>query len=178
MPLPRKPVKLSSVLRRSRTGWYFLEVPPEIAKRFETDPKTRRVVCTLNDLHTFQCALSPNKGVFTIGVNTAIRKKLDLNEGDAVSISLEPDTSRYGAPMPEDLAEVLRQDDEGSRLFHALTGGLQRSLIYMVSSVKNIDRRIELGLVILEHLKENEGKVIGDILIEQIRSPKTRDPFR
>lgn len=171
MSLPRRSVKLRSVLRRSKTGWYFLDVLPEIAKRFETDPKTRRVVCTLNDAHTFQCALSPNKGVFTIGVNTAIRKKLNLNHGDTVSITLEPDTSKYGAPMPDDFAEVLRQDDEGSRLFHALTGGMQRSLIYMIAAVKNVDRRIHLGLVVVEHLKENDGKVVVERLSEEIKRP-------
>ncbi len=178
MPKTPKAVKCTSIVAKSKGGWYFLTVSPEIAKRFETDPKTRRVVCTLNDSHKFQCALSPNKGVFTIAMNMAIRKKLNLNEGDIVEILLEPDTSKYGAPMPEDFAEVLRQDDEGSRLFHALTRGMQRSLIYMVAAVKNIDRRIDLGLAILEHIKENDGKVVVEILIDQIRSPKTKDPFR
>lgn len=171
MAKARKPVKLASVLKKSRTGWYYLEVSAEIAKRFETDPKTRRVVCTLNDAHTFQCALSPNKGIFSIGVNTEIRKKLDLGEGDEVAITLEPDTSKYGAPIPEDFEEVLRQDSEGDRLFHALTGGMQRSLLYMLGSVKNIDRRIHIGLIVLEHLKENNGKVIADRLQEDIKQP-------
>jgi hypothetical protein len=166
-----KPVKLTSVLRRSKTGWYFLDVPAGIAKRFETDPKTRRVVCTLNGEYSFQCALSPNKGVFTIGVNTEIRKKLGLNAGDEIAIRLEQDTSRYGAPIPEDFEEVLRQDPEGDRLFHALTGGMQRSLLYLIGSVKNIDRRIHLGLIVLEHLKENNGKVIGKRLQEDITRP-------
>lgn len=166
-----KAVKCTSVLRRSRTGWYFLTVLPEIAKQFETDPKTRRVVCTLNGAHTFQCALAPNKGVYSIGVNTGIRKKLGVNEGDEVAIRLEQDTSKYGAPMPEDFEEVLRQDPEGDRLFHALTGGMQRSLIYLLGSIKNIDRRIHIGLIILEHLKENNGKVIGERLHEDMKRP-------
>lgn len=167
-----KPAKLRSVLKKSKTGWYYLEVSAEIAKRFETDPKTRRVVCTLNNAHAFQCALSPNKGVYSIGVNTPIRKKLGLNEGDAVAIKLEQDTSKYGAPMPEDFEEVLRQDPEGSRLFHALTGGMQRSLLYYLASVKNIDRRIHLGLIILEHLKESDGKIIGERLHEEAKRPE------
>lgn len=171
MPKAPKPVKLTSVLKRSKTGWYYLEVSAEIAKRFETDPKTRRVVSTLNGAHTFQCALSPNKGVYSIGVNTAIRKKLGLYAGDKVAIRLEPDTSKYGAPMPEDFAEVVRQDPEGKRLFDALTGGMQRSLLFYLASVKNIDRRIHLGLIILEHLKENNGKVIGDRLHQESQRP-------
>lgn len=166
-----KTVKLTSILRKSKTGWYFLDVSPQIAKRFETDPKTRRVICTLNGSHTMQCALSPNKGLYSIGVNKPIREKLDLNEGDEVSIQLEPDTSKYCAPIPEDFEEILRQDPEGDRLFHTLTGGMQRSLLYMIGAVKNIDRRIHLGLIVLEHLKENNGKVIGERLAEEIKRP-------
>ncbi|NOT49377.1 MAG: DUF1905 domain-containing protein [Acidobacteria bacterium] len=171
MPKPAKPVKLTSVLKKSKTGWYFLTVSAEIAKKFETDPKTRRVVCTLNGTHTFQCALSPNKDVFTIGVNKPLRAALNVEEGDEVSILLEPDTSKYGAPIPEDFEEVLRQDPEGDRLFHALTGGMQRSLLYYIGNVKNVDRRIELGLIVLQHLKENNGKVIGERLQADVKRP-------
>lgn len=171
MPKAPKPVKLRSVLKRSKIGWYYLEVSADIAKRFETDPKTRRVVCTLNNAHSFQCALSPNKGIYSIGVNVPIRKKLGLKEGDTVAIQLEQDTSKYGAPMPEDFQEVLRQDAEGKRFFDALTGGMQRSLLFYLASIKNIDRRIHLGLIILEHLKENNGKVIGERLHEEAKRP-------
>lgn len=165
-------IALKSVLTKSKSGWYFLDVSTKIAKRFETDPKTRRVVCTLNEAHTFQCALNPNgKGDFCIGVNTAIRKKLNLEPGDTVSISLEPDTSKYGAEMPEELAEVLRQDPDGDKLFHALTGGMQRSLIYLIAAAKDVDKRIHLALITLEHLKENVGKVDGARLFEQTKRP-------
>lgn len=171
MAKPRKPVKLMSVLVKSKGGWHYIEVSAKIALRFETDPKTRRVVCTLNGAHTFQCALSPNKGVFTISVNAEIRKKLNLAEGDEVTVELAEDTSKYGAPMPEDFEEVLRQDPDGERLFHALTAGMQRSLIYLLNGIKNLDRRIHAGLIVLEHLKENNGTVIAERLNEDLKRP-------
>ena len=171
MPRSQKSVTCKSILTRSKTSSYYLPVTSEIADRFETDGKTRRVVCTLNDSHTFQCALMPNKGRFTIGVAKPIREKLRLNEGDTVSVRIEPDKSKYGAPMPEDLEEVLRQDPEGDRLFHALTAGMRRSLLYYIGNVKNIDRRIQLGLILLEHLKETGGKVVPEKLQEDIKRP-------
>jgi len=165
-------IKLKATLTKSKTGWYFLDVPTKIARRFETDPKTRRVVCTLNGSHTFQCALSPNgKGDYCIGVSMTIRKKLGLEAGDVVAIELRPDTSKYGAPMPEEFAEVLKQDPEGDKLFHALTSGMRRSLIYLVASTKNVDKRIHFALLVLEHLKENNGKVKGALLFEEIKRP-------
>lgn len=160
-----------ATLTKSKSGWYFLRFPKRVGLRFQTDPKTRRVVCTLNDEHSFQCALLPSKDEYCIGVNAAVRKKLGLSEGDTVRVVLEPDTSKYGAPMPEELAEVLNQDEDGSRLFHSLTPGKQRSLIYWVSSVKNIDDRIRLSLIAMEHLKNNNGKVVGEKLHEESKRP-------
>ena len=129
------------------------------------------MVCTLNDSHTFQCALLPNKEEFCIGVNKAVRQKLGLEDGSVVNVKLEPDTSKYGAPMPAELKEVLKQDRHGSRRFHALTSGKQRSLIYMIRSVKDIDRRIHAALIVLKHLEDNDGKVVDAKLYEEIKRP-------
>ena len=87
------------------------------------------------------------------------------------SVCLEADKSKYGAPMPEELAEVLNQDPEGKRMFHALTGGKQRSLIYWVASVKDVDKRIQLALVMMKHLHDNDGKVISEKLYEESKRP-------
>ena len=171
MSQTKKPLDSQATLTRSGTGWYFLNFPPEIGELFETGSPTRRVVCTLNESHTYQCALMPNKGVFSIGVSKVIREKLGLAEGDLVKVRLEQDTSTYGAPMPEEFQEVLNQDDEGDRLFHALTAGKQRSLIYLIGGVKNIDKRIHLALTVLEHLKKNDGNVVGDKLHEEMKRP-------
>jgi hypothetical protein len=163
--------KLKAKLRNYGSGWHFLDIPAEVGKQFETDPRTRRVVCTLNGSHTFQCALMPNKGEFVISINKSIREKLGIVDGDTVDVELVADTSKYGLPMPEEFAEVLRQDKDGNKLFHALTAGKQRSLIYMVSTVKDIDRRIHTALIVIEHLKDNDGKVIGDKLYKEIKRP-------
>lgn len=166
-----KPVSFESTLTKSASGWLYLPVSPEIAERFPISSKTRRVVCTLNGSYTYQCALVPGKGIFSIGVNKPIREKLGLNEGDIVGVKIEADTSKYGMPMPEEFEEVLRQDPEGDRLFHALTPGKQRSLLYMIANPKNIDSRIHLGLIVLEHLKDNGGKLDPERLHYEMKKP-------
>jgi hypothetical protein len=167
-----KGVKLKSALTRSASGWYYLTVSAEIANRFKTDARTRRVVCTLNESHTFQCALLGNgKGEFSIGISKPLREKLGVTEGSIVAIRLEKDTSRYGLPMPEELEEVMRQDPEGDRLFHALTPGNQRLIIRVVDSVNDIDRRIHYALKAMEHLKDSKGKFIYDELQNALKPP-------
>lgn len=176
MPKPKTTFESRTVLTKSASGWYFLYFPPEVGRRFQTDGRTRRVVCTLNDSHTFQCALLPNKGLFSVGVSKFFREKLGLAEGDLVKVRLEPDTSKYGAPMPEEFEEVLNQDVDGDGLFHALTPGKQRSLIYMIGSAGNIDKRIHLALIVLEHLKKNGGKIVDAKLYEEIKRPIADQP--
>jgi hypothetical protein len=152
-------------------GWHFLVVEPDVVKKFAFDSKSRRVICTIKGGEPFPCALMPWGDIFYIMVNKLRRAELGLEVGQTVDIVLEKDESKYGMPMPEELEEVLRQDSEGNRLFHALTPGKQRSLIHGVFTIKDIDKRIHTALIIVEHLKENGGKVIGDRLYEELKRP-------
>jgi hypothetical protein len=131
-------------------------------------------VCTLNGSHTFQCALLPwtNEG-FCVVVNKMIRDKLGILDGSKVKVELKVDDSKYGLPMPRELREVLKQDREGDKLFHALTPGKQRTILYYVAKNKNIDRRIHMSLVVIEHLKKNEGKIIYPKLSAEMKRPPT-----
>jgi uncharacterized protein YdeI (YjbR/CyaY-like superfamily) len=71
--------------------------------------------------------------------------------------------------MPEELQVLLDQDDMGNELFHALTKGKQRSLVYLVSKVKNSNSRLNKSLAIIEHLKDVKGKLDYRMLNEKIK---------
>jgi hypothetical protein len=142
------------------------------------DKRFKRVVCTINGEVDFQCALMPSgTGEFIITVNKTKRDAIGVRVGDTVHVMLELDTSKYGLPMPEELREVLDQDPEGDRIFHALTAGKQRSLLYLAGQKADIDLRIHRALVIVEHLKENEGKIDGHKLSHELKRPKLDDFF-
>src|SRR5215212_6591943 len=92
MPKAAKTVQLASVLTKSGNdfGWYFLKFKAKdvAGLKFE-DKKSRRVVCTLNGSHTFQCALLPwTQRGFCIVVNKKIRDKLGLVDGSKVKVEL------------------------------------------------------------------------------------------
>ena len=140
--------------------WSFhIKVPAAIAQAFLSDG-SRRVVCRLNDRLEFQCALMPNGAdEFFILVNKKIRDTLQLKLDNRVEVSLRKDESEYGLPMPEEFKVLLDLDPEGDEVFHGLTPGKQRTLLHIVGTVKNTDLRIAKGLVILEHLKKNDGQI-------------------
>jgi hypothetical protein len=172
--LAMKPLKFITVLRKlpgHGSSWHFIHIDAAVGKQFEKKNGTRRVVCTINGRETFHCALIPSKGEFIIVVNKAKRTKLKIEAGDNISVELKPDNSKYGLPMPEEFEEVLRQDRDGDKLFHALTPGKQRSLIYLVSNVKDIDRRIHTALTLVEHLKRNQGQINGSELHNELKRP-------
>jgi uncharacterized protein YdeI (YjbR/CyaY-like superfamily) len=120
---------------------------------------------------SFQCALLPSDGDFVIVVNKVKRTKLGIVDGDKISVELAKDESKYGLPMPEELREVLKQDPAGNKFFHSLTAGKQRSILYFVGKVNDVDRRIHTALIFIEHLKNNDGKIVHDQLQAELKRP-------
>ena len=172
MKAPAK-IKFETVLVKATTGsgWHFLFVTGEMVAKFGFDNKFKRVVCTINSGESFQCALLPWGEIFYIIVNKKMRENLGIVSGDMVTVELVRDESKYGLPMPEEFEEVLKQDPEGDRQFHSLTPGKQRSILYQLSKPKNIDVRIHQALLIVEHLRENGGKIIDKKLYEDLKRP-------
>ncbi len=152
----------NSVLEESTNklwGCHFA-IPQVVAETLIAQREDRRVVCALNEKTEYQCAMLPRgDGTCLITVNKKLQKELGLTIGSKVQVSLRKDDTEYGLPMPVELAEVLAQDPEGNRFFHALTPGKLRTLLYIVAQVKNTDARIARALTIVDHLKVNNGKV-------------------
>ncbi len=147
---------------------YYLPVTDEVVELF-VEGNNRRVICRINNETEIRAAIMFSKSRPFIMLNKALVDKLGLMEGEAVSIHLEKDTSEYGMEMPEELGELLMQDEDGSKYFHALTPGKQRSLIYIVSKVKNTNSRLNKALAIVQHLKDMKGNIDYKGLNETIK---------
>lgn len=163
-----------SVLEQSTNnlwGCHFA-VPKAIADALITPGEAKRVVCLLNEKIEYQCALVPRgDGTHVITVNKKNQTQLGLKIGSKITASLRKDESEYGLPMPEELAELLAQDEEGNKLMHALTPGKLRTLLYLIGQPKSSDRRLHRALVVVEHLKLNHGKIDYKQLNLAVREP-------
>lgn len=152
---------------------YHVKVPYDIAQVF-LEGENRRVICTLNNSESFQCALMPDgDSTWFININKSLRNKLDLSINNEILINLEKDTSTYGLPMTEELGEMLNQDVAGNELFHALTPGKQRNLIYWTGQVKSPDKRMIRALTVIEHLKSHNGKIDFKALNQELKINNT-----
>ncbi len=168
-----KPAKLKTVLVASavEAGWHYITVPSKIGEKFPRNRGSRRVICTINGAETFPAALIPYDGEFTIMVNKERRTRLGILAGDKVTVEIAADESEYGMPMPEELQEVMDQDPEGNAAFQKLTPGRQRSMMYYIGKLKDIDKRIQASLILLDHLKRNNGKIVNAELSAELRHP-------
>jgi hypothetical protein len=140
-------------------GMHYIEIPYDVVQHLGGKFNVR-LVCSINKKLKFQggiVALGNGNGY--ISINNKRLKQLGVAFGDTVSVSLKKDESEFGMPVPEELQELLKQDDEAKRRFDLLSKGKQRYIIYYVSQVKNSQLRIERALLLLTNLKKSkEGK--------------------
>jgi hypothetical protein len=121
---------------------------------------TKRLICTLNKQEKIHCALqSMGNGTYFVMVNKTLQKKLNVLNGESIGVTLEVDKSKYGIPMPEEMAEILSQDENINQLFHLLTPGKQRSLLYQIGIPKTTESRIKKAILITRYLSEMKGKI-------------------
>lgn len=114
----------------------------------------KRVICKLNNAVEVHCAiLSSKEEGHYVYIGSTIMKKLSLKVDSTVSAEFLTDTTPYQFEMPEELKEVLDTDEVAHTIFHALTEGNQRGLIYLVQQVKSSEKKIERALTIAERIK-------------------------
>lgn len=151
-------------------GCHF-RVPKNIAALL-IEGKSRRVVCTLNEKETYQCAiLHFRTGITVIAVNKKIQDLLQVSFGDNVEVQLQKDKSAYGLQLPEELEEVFQLEKKGKKLFRALTPGKQRTLLYIVGNAKDPEKRALRALAVVRHLMENNGTIDYKKLNVRLKDP-------
>jgi hypothetical protein len=98
-------------------------------------------------------------GRYFLMFSKEVMKRYKLLLGQSVEIAITEDNTKYGMPISEEMEELLALDPEGGDYFHKLTPGKIRSLLHFVNKFKSSDKRIEKSVIILEHLKANDGKL-------------------
>lgn len=116
-------------------------------------PKGRiRVKGTFNGAPFALAVQHMKDGSRFFSVSASLRKAAGIKTGDKVNVSfklVDPDK----VDVPKELKAVLEQDVDAQKAWENLTRGYQRSLILFVTSVKNIDKRIERSLKLMERAK-------------------------
>ncbi len=124
------------------------------------EQKIKRLICTVNGKEYIHCALlSKGDGTYYVMVNKTLQKKLKVGMGESLSVVVEEDKSKYGMPMPEEMEELLTQDEQLNSIFHTLTAGKQRSILYQIGLPKTTHSRVKKAVLISRYLVETNGKI-------------------
>lgn len=130
---------------------YGIIIPEEILATLP-EAKRYRVKGFINKT-PFALAINSLRGGFKyFAVGSPLRKACKIRQGEEVEVSfylVDPNL----VELPDELIEVLAQDEEGNNLWQSFTPGLQRSLAYYVQSVKNTDSRIKRSLELIHKAK-------------------------
>ena len=144
---------------------YHVKVPQEIYQSY-AQAKIKRILVSVNGGTQVHNAFLSKDGIKFIKLNKKTMKEKHLHVGDKVQVVIEEDKSKYGVPLAPEMEELLSQEVEGEQLFHKLTPGKIRSLLFKINGYKTSDKRIETSIIILEHLKANSGKLDWKMLNE------------
>lgn len=147
---------------------HHIPVKDEIALAYMDDTH-RRVLIWIKGEGPFHMALLKAKSCWYILINQQLRSRFKLEVGDEVIIKIERDHSEFGHEVPEEFQVMLDQDEEANVIFQALTPGKQRSLVYLVTKVKNPESRMKKSLAIMHHLRLSKGNLDGKQLNELIK---------
>ncbi|MEM6395057.1 MAG: YdeI/OmpD-associated family protein [Bacteroidota bacterium] len=142
-------------------GYSGLTVEAKAVKELLEHTTDRRVMCRFPaaDVEKHAALMHDGSGNYFINISKEIRKEVGVDFGDEVDYELRPDHSKYGMAIPEEMTVLLEQDPEADRVFHSLTLGKQRSLLYLIGKPKRSDTRLTKALGVVEYLKSTKGKL-------------------
>lgn len=132
-----------------------LLIPADIVEQLAND-KVKRVVAevTFKDKSlALHAGVLKKKGVVYLMFSKAKRKEMGVDKGNTLKVSMKEDTSKYQAPMTEELEAVLLSDYEGYEIFESLLPGKQRNIIFSVYNTKGSQKRVDKALNAMENLK-------------------------
>lgn len=131
---------------------YVIIVPEDVCMVFNEGKGAVRILCAVNDGEEFPCALNPRNGGYVIIASKQLIKKHKLAPHVPFKVRVRNDV-HDGLQLPEELLEVLMQDEHFSFEFEKLLPGRKRGLIYYIRSAKTVDTRIKRSLEIAEKVK-------------------------
>lgn len=145
---------MTYTIKRFDTGMHYVQILNDSALEL-VNSGHKRVIADINKSIKLHCSIMrSNKVGYFIYLGSKVLAELKLKESDIVAIDFQKDNSEYQFEYPEEFQEVLNTDGDAMQIFNTLTDGHKRSLIYLITRVKSVDKRIERSLKIAEYIKQ------------------------
>ncbi len=130
---------------------------------------TRRVWVAIEQLEPYQAKVQGNgRGGYFVAVNQQRVRALARSFGESrpdeiysaqLQVTLTPDLSKYGLPMPVELELLLAEDPVAHDYFEALVPQQQRRILHGVGTPKGEATRLRKAVATIEYLHAVRGAV-------------------
>jgi len=119
-----------------KTGWSYIEVPANIAKKLKPGCKVSfRVKGKLDNFPIKQVALLPmGGGDFIIPINATLRRGIKKTKGATLNVQLEEDTNEF--TFNADFIACLEDEPEALKFFKSQPGSHQKYFSKWIDSAK------------------------------------------
>lgn len=120
-----------------KTGWSYIVIPADVARRLKPGNKRSfRVKGKLDSLRLAKTALLPmGEGEFILPVNAAIRKAIGKQAGAILKVEMEEDKSEF--IFNPDMMACLEDEPSAIEFFRTLPGSHQRYFSKWIESAKS-----------------------------------------
>lgn len=144
---------MKAVIEKFDNGMHYVSVDKSIADRL-LKGGNKRCICTVNKTISFHGAIQKRKdGNHLIYLGSKILKQLNAKKGMIIHVDFKKDDTANQFEESEVWNEVINSDPEVKAIFNTLTPGNKRSIIYLITQVKSLDKQIERSLKIAAKLK-------------------------
>lgn len=152
------PISFQAVLERSAgpVGMlHILRFPYSVHDLFGTRGYFR-VIGSVNGVPV-QRTLQPNgDGTHYLIINKRMRSEAGIEEGEEVTVVIEPDGEPEELELPEELAVVLDMDEDARARYERQTPATRRSMIQWIDSAKRPETRERRAVDLLGRLQSKD----------------------
>ena len=146
-----------------------------VAELLRRERNPTRVVVETGSGHRLHTGLmNDGRGDHFITVNQQLRKREGWDVGDQITLTITPDDSDYGIPVPGEVTELWALDPAARAAFHSLSPGHQRNLLYQIDKLKRPDSRARRAVQIHEYLVSVNGDLDYKALNAWIKADNAR----
>jgi Bacteriocin-protection, YdeI or OmpD-Associated/Domain of unknown function (DUF1905) len=117
----------------------FVDVPPAISKTLGPGAACVPVCGTVEGFPLRTTLVPRGKGGHRLTIHGDIRKRLRIDAGAVVEISIELDEESREPELPPSLIVALKYAPRAAKAFRSMTTALRRQVVRYLASAKNVE---------------------------------------
>jgi bifunctional DNA-binding transcriptional regulator/antitoxin component of YhaV-PrlF toxin-antitoxin module len=144
----------TATIQNAGGGGAFVEVPFNVEKEFGS--KRPKVKAIIEGISYRGILTRMGSECHVLGIRKEIREQLGKGFGDALTITVEPDTEPRVVEVPAELKQAFKTEKEAQTLFYKLSYTHQKEYVNWIDEAKREETRQSRIAKTIEMLKKGQ----------------------